>query len=1216
MYKFYYTNGDGMNCRPLKAQQKNFEINIRNLTLKQWLMRINLTFLILLTAFMQVSFAAKAQKISLSRTNAPLTEVFKEIRKQSGFDFLINYEQIKQTRAITIHVENMDLVDVLNSCFKDQPFSYSIRNKLIVVIPKKTISQQVSPLAMPAAADINVHGKVVDDAGIPLPGVTVTNKNTRNTTVTNKSGEFNIKASTAADILVFSSIGMQTQEVNVNNQSELIVKMKVSSTVLSEVTVNTGYQTFKKTQMTGSAVTVGSTELEQRYQPNIINNLEGRVPGLVNYNGGTVIRGVSTINASRSPLYVVDGLPIDGSIANINPYDIESVTVLKDAAAAAIYGARAANGIIVITTKKAKNHRTTVEVNSNVTVTEKPDISFNLLTPGQQVDLESSYYSNYYKNVAGSVNLTTTNITNGNPITPVQYAYYQLAQGRITQSDLDAQLSGYRQNDFRKQFSDNALLKNILQQYDVAIRTDGPKYNSSLVIDYKNSNSGILNAYDRQLNIFYKGSYQMATWLDINFGVNTVLGQTKASNSNFATSGTNVSPYLQLLDASGNRTRYTTGDYNMYNTTAASMPQYSMLVNHLDELGLDSRKVKQQNGRYFVNMNARIILGLIFSPQFQYENTTTNSSAYSEQQSYVMRYLDNVYFKVPQITTPVTYANLLPLNGGKLASSNSTGNSWTARAQLNYKKQFGKSNIDVIGGTEFRQITTKGTNGLLLGYDDQLQNQSTTTVNFPALFAYSTASTFKPGFGTTGLYNTYFNNQIGLIPETTHRYNSGYANATYTYDNKYAAFGSYRVDYADVFGLDKKFRGKPLWSSGLAWNVSNESFMSQVNWVDFLKLRVSYGVTGNIANGVNSFLTANSTLPANSVTNAPVSVVTSAANPELRWEKSTTPNAGLDFTLFSNRLTGSFDWYRKTSKDLLFTTRIDPSEGFTNQIINNGGMVNNGIEIMLDYSWLKPGNKDGLAWSTQLTLSHNKNKITYVDEISVLPTQLVAGGYKVRYPVNSLFSYQYQGLNNVGQPQWLKADGSLTTVALTGSDLSAVHYTGGTDPVNVIGLTNTVYYKGFSLNVLAVYYGGHYMRAQIPDIYASGAAYGSMPSYLLNSWTPGNTTTNIPGFGQYAPSTYPGTSVVPSGYITNSDSFVRPADFIKIRSVVLGYQLPQQWIGKFGAKNVRLTFQLNNPKALWVKNDIGIDPETINPVTGVGGVRVPTSYVLGINFNL
>ncbi|MDN5287776.1 MAG: NB-Dependent Receptor Plug [Mucilaginibacter sp.] len=1215
MYKFYYTNGNGVTRRSLQAQHNFFRIDTWNITFKKWLMRINLVCLITLTVFLQISFAAKAQKISLSKTRAPLAEIFKEIRKQCGFDFLINEDQIKLSKAVSIHVKDMELTDVLNVCFKDQPFYYTLTNKLIIVVPKKADtkddSSPTSANIMPRA-QIDVQGKVLDDQGNPLYGITVSVKGANTTTATDKDGLFSIKAVNAQDVLIFKSIGMETLEVNINGRKYISVSLKTSITSLGEVRINTGYQTLRKEQMTGSAVTVTGAELEERYIPNIISNLEGRVPGLVNYNGSTTIRGVSTINAGKDPLYVVDGLPIDGSIANINPYDVESITVLKDAAATSIYGSRASNGIIVVTTKKAKNHRTTVEVNTNISITDKPNISYNLLPPSDQVDLESSYYSYYYKSVAGAASLTATNITNGNPITPVQYAYYQLAQGTIIQSTLDARLAGFKQNDFRKQYSDNALLKTILQQYDLAVRTDGDKFNSSLVVDYKNNNGGIINSFSRQLNMFYRGSYQMSKWMDVNFGVNNILGQSNSSNSSFATSVTNVSPYLQLLDASGNKAYYTTGDYNMYNTTTASMPQYSMLVNHLDELALDRAKVNQQNGRYFVNLNARIIPGLSFSPQFQYENTTSSSSAYSEQESYIMRYLDNVYYKVPTVpaTTPATYINLLPVNGGKLATSNSSSNSWTARGQLNYKRQFGKSNIDVIGGTEFRNINTKGANGLLLGYDDQLQNQQTTTVNFPALFAYATSTTFKPGFGTTGLYNTYFSNPISLIPETTHRTNSGYGSATYTYDNKYAAFGSYRVDYADVFGLDPKFRGSPLWSSGLAWNVSNESFMTKVNWVNFLKLRVSYGVTGNLKKDLNSYLVANSTLPPNAATNAPVSVVTQAANPDLRWEKSATFNMGIDFTLFNNRLNGSLDWYRKTTTDLLFNTRIDPSEGFTTQTINNGGLVNNGIELMLNYNWIKPVSKSDISWSSMLTLSHNENKITYVDAIATTPALLVGGGYKVGYPVNSLFSYQYKGLSTVGQPQWLKADGTLTTVAMTSAnDLNALVYSGGTDPINVIGLTNTVYYKGFSLNVLAMYYGGQYLRANAPDVYQSGASYGSMPSYLLKSWTPGNTTTNIPGFGQYAPGNYAGTAIVPSGYLANSDTFVQPGDFIKIRSVVLGYQLPQLWTSKLGAKNVRLIFQLNNPKALWLKNNVGVDPET-------GGASVPTSYVFGLNFNL
>jgi TonB-linked SusC/RagA family outer membrane protein len=1192
------------------------------------LLVMRLTTFLLFAILMQVSATGLAQKISMSRTNMPLKSVLKELRLQSGYDFVYEEKLLELAKPVDINVTNGNIEDVLRSIFSKQPLTYTIQEKT-VVITKKKIAPAEHPVKLVdnevanvtpvpdhnsnAVIDIDVHGKVMDDAGNPLAGVTVSVKGTKRITSTNKDGEFLIKAENAADILIFTSIGMETLEVRLNNRTDVTITLKATSTVLGEVRINTGFQTLKNEQMTGAAVTITSAELEQRYTPNIINNLEGRVPGLVNYRGVTEIRGVSTINATRDVLYVVDGLPIDGSIANINPYDVESINVLKDAAATAIYGVRASNGVIVITTKKAKGHGTTVEFGNNVTITDKPDIGFNLLSPAQQVDLESSFFSSdFYKNGPGTVAATGTNISRGNAITPVQYAYYQLAQGQITQSQLDSRLAGFKQNDFRKQYTDNALLKDILQQYNLAIRTNTGSYNSSLVLNYKNDNTGIINAYNRQINIFYKGSYHVRKWLDADFGVNGIIGNSKESNSGFATDGTDVPSYLQLLDRSGKRMYYTTADYNMYNTTPTPN---SMLVNHLDELGIDSRITKQYDTRYFVNFNAKIIPGLTFSPQFQYENGITNISAYSEQNSYTMRYLNNIY-STALPTTPVTYSSLLPSSGGKLATTNATHDSWTARAQLNYQKTFGKNAINVIGGTEFRQTHSKGTNGLLLGYDDQLQSQSTTSVNFPGLYTYSQtgANTFKSGFNPLNLYNTYLNNPISLVVDTVHRTNSGYANATYTYNSKYNAFGSYRVDYADVFGLDKKYRGRPLWSAGLSWNASNEDFMKQVTWVNFLKVRGTYGVTGNINLNATSFLTANSTLT-NAATNLPVSVVTSAANPELTWERTETTNLGMDFALFNNRLTGSLDWYHRNTTNLFTTTRIDASEGFTSQIINNGGLVNNGIELGLNYTWLKSPTKGGLVWSSQLVVSHNNNKITYIDEVSVTPVQLVQGGYKAGDPVNALFSLQYKGLNSVGQPQWLKVDGTLTTVALTANDLSTVQFSGGTDPKNNIALTNTVYYKGFSLNVLAVYYGGQYMRAVVPDIY-TGVPYASLPSYLAKSWTPANMNTLIPGFGQYAPSQYPGSGAVPANQLQYSNAWVRAGDFIKIRNIVLGYQLPQRYTDKLGAKNVRLTFQVNNPKALWTKNDVGVDPETVDPTTGIGGARVPTSYVLGINFNL
>ena len=1171
---------------------------------------MRLTTIILFAAFMQVSAAGLAQNVTLSKHNEALKNVLKELRRQSGYDFVYSESLLEKAIPVNIDVKEMPIEDALKRIFGDQPINYNVQDKT-VVLTLKAATIQIKSTA--ATDDIEVHGKVMDDKGVALSGVTVTVKGTGRKTSTNAAGEFSIPVQANSDILVFTHIGMEPIEVRVGENKDLTVTLKSTTTLLNEVKVNTGFQSIKKEQMTGATVTVSSSELEQRYQPNVLNNLEGRVPGLVTYNGKTEIRGVSTLQASTAVLIVVDGLPIEGSIADINPYDIESVTTLKDAAAAAIYGARASNGVIVIVTKKAKEKRTVVEFATDVSVTAKPNIDFHLVSPSQQVDLESSYWNYDYLSgkVAGAVDNTTNQINLGSAITPVQYAWYQYAQGNISQTQLQSQLNAFKKNNFRQQYKDNAMLDDVLQQYNFAIRTNTDRLNSSIVVNYKNDNTGIINGYNKQLNLFYKGTYTVNKWLDINYGINTVIGMTNASNSDFAGSPYNEPDYQQLVAPNGSHVLYTTNDYNQYNTLTENNPNLqSLLVNHLDELNLDRIKGRSTNSRYYVNMNVKLLPGLTFNPYFQYENQQSTTSAYSEQNSYAYRLLTDLYSSRTGTDPNYSYSDLLPTTGGMLATTQRTGDYWTARGQLNYNHDFGKNSLSVIAGTEFRQQHSSGTDGLLLGYDQQLQSQSTATVDFNALSQQTIPSLVAPGYQLSSVYQN-LANKIGVIRDTTNRYASFYANASNTYDHKYTIFGSLRKDYANLFGLDAKFRGRPLWSAGAGWNVHNEEFMSDVHWVNFLKLRASYGVTGNINPFANSYLTA-TTGTTNPLTGLPIATIANPANPYLTWERTATLNIGTDFTLIAGRLSGSLDWYRKKGTDLFANKLLDPSEGFSNYTVNNASMLNNGLELSLNYKWFNPQVRNAFGWSTLVIVSHNNNKITSVDQLATSPLAKVEGSnagqenpsipssYTAGYPVNSLFSFQYKGLNAEGQPQWLKADGTLTTLALSASDMSAVAYSGQLDPKNNIAVTNIFQYKGFNLNILMVYYGGQSLRADAPDVYEA-PEFGAMPSYLLNSWTPTNTHTNIPGYGQYVPP-----AAVPSYYLGYSDAFVRAGDFIKIRNAVLGYNLPQATARKIGASSVNVHFQLNNPKALWLKNNDGIDPET-------GGAPLPTSYVFGLS---
>ncbi|MDR3339960.1 MAG: SusC/RagA family TonB-linked outer membrane protein [Candidatus Symbiothrix sp.] len=1161
-------------------------------------MKIHLLFLFLQLSIAPLLFGQSiADPINIELQNQTLSDALNTIAKKSGFGISYTMDQVEKYDHISIEPRDRTVNEILDLILVNTNLTYIIQNRNILIVNR---DQKIdTPKVVP------VQGTVRDTDNEPVAGVSVYTKSKSNGTSTDKDGNYTLDV-TNGSVLVFSIIGYKTVEALIDGQIRQDVVLQNSLFELDEVIISTGYQELKKEKMTGATVSVSAIELNARYTPNVLDNLEGHIAGLVNYGGKTMVRGTSSLHASTSPLTVVDGLPFEGGIASLNPYDIENITVLKDAAATAIYGARASNGVLVITTKQAKEKgKTTVDISGNITVYQKPDYSKrNILTPAQQVDVESSYYDYYFNGgvIANPISSVADFITKGNAISPVQYAYYQLAQGLISQTELDSQLNAFRKNDFARQFKDNALRNSILQQYNISIRNKGEKLQSSLVLNFKTDNEGIISDHSNQFNFFYKGSYDVSKWLSINYGINSILTKSTSSNSNFATSPFNVSPYMRLLDENGNRVYYTTSVYNPYNTLTETTPELqNMLVNHLDELELDKINASSQSSRYYVNMNIKIIEGLDFNPQFQYESGRSNTLAYSEAESFIMRYIKNIYTSRTGTNPDYTYSYLLPANGGKLATTNSENDSWTARGQFNYSRIFGKHAIDLIAGTEFRQTHTKGTRGLLLGYDDQLQSHATTSVNYTALSAVTSTTFFKPSFNPSGIYSSYLSDPIGVITETTHRFNSGYANATYTYDRRYNVFASYRKDYADVFGLDKKFRGKPLWSTGLGWNVHHENFLYDIQWINFLKFRATYGVTGNMYMGATSYLTANSSLT-NAATKLPVSVVESPANPELRWEKSTTVNLGIDFALFNNRLNGSFDWYRKRGEDIFSTTRIDPSEGFTSQILNNGNILNNGIETSLKYGWFR-SRKDGVNWSTSVIVSYNKNKITYVDNVTTTPLALAQGGLKVNYPVNSLFSFQYKGLDEKGQPQWLKGDGSLTTIALDGTDLDAVVYSGGSDPDVNIGMINDIRYKGFSLNMLLVYYGGHYLRAQQPSAIQS-PPYGTIPSYVLDSWTPEHTNTIIPGFGQYTPA-----GAVPGSYLQYSDAFVHSGTFLKIRDIVLGYDLPQNLTKKTSLSHVNVNLQVNRLNALWVKNKINIDPET-------GDVPEQTFFVFGINFNL
>ena len=1177
---------------------------------------MRLIVFLLTTAFLHAQASGVAQTVTLSGKSITLKEVFTAVKSQTGFMVFYSDPVIKQARPVTVSAKDMPLDAFLKQVFSSQPsLKYTIRGKTIFVI-EKSLSSNSKPTApdLPdQPAMLPISGLVVDSSGNALPGATVGVVNSKTIVTTDAQGMFNIDIK-KGDILVISFVGYQTKEVKISDaqlKSSALITIQLFPAInsLEEVAiVNTGYQRINRINSTGSSVTVGSAELSKRNATNILRNLEGTVPGLVQYRGNATIRGVSTLQANSGILVVVDGLPIEGSIADINPYDVESVTVLKDAAAASMYGARASNGVIVVTTRKAKEKgKTTIELSGNLTVINKPDYSYNnFMTPAQQVDWESEYYKWWFDGGDGTVPNPITQFENnfialGKYITPIQYAYYQSKKdpAGMPKSKLDELLDDYKQNDFPQQFRDKAILNQVIQQYNFAIRTNNGRSQNNLVVNYTTDNSGIIRAYNRSLNLFYKGSYNIGNWLEMDYGVNTVQGRIRGHNSKFAANPFNVPSYINLFDDAGNRAYYSTDKFNAYNTLTETTPElFSTKFNHLDELERDFVNTSISNTRYYVNLNFKIMKGLTFTPMFQYEDIRRDSSTYSEADSYTMRWLQNVYTTRSGTPCNYTYRHLLP-PGGKLATSNLKSPGYTTRAQINYDRELDAHRFIALAGVEFRQTRTYGNRGLLLGYDDQLQTQQTANVNFGDLFALNRGSIWNPNYNV-GYFDFPDVSTMGLIKDEVHRFGSGYANLTYTYNRKYSLFGSLRKDYADIFGGDEKYRGRPLWSVGASWVASNEDFMQDMSMIDFLKLRSSYGLTGNIRN-VTAFLAA--TTGTNVVTRLPNAFVSDPPNPSLRWEKTTSFNFGLDFAMLNNRLRGSLDLYRRKGTDLFAKKRLDPSEGFTSMTINNASMLNHGVEFNLQYDFIRPSTTRGFRWTANLLGAWNRNKITDVDELDGNPLTVASGNsYRVGYPVRSIFSFRFAGLSDAGVPMWYNAKGEPTTEALGATDAEALVFSGDADPRRNLAFNNDISWRGFTLSVYAVYYGGHYFRARpVPFGYLE-PVYAALPSYLLNSWTPINTNTDVPGSAQYY-------QILRSAQHEYSDNLVRRADFLKIRNIVLAYELPGQIASKMKSTGLRIRFQVNDPKALWTRQtDVHIDPET-------GAAPIPTSFVFGINAN-
>lgn len=1168
-----------------------------------------ITFLLL--AIFQLQALAQEKTYSVSYENVSVESLLKDLTRRSGYEFVYQKPLIEGLEPVTLILRDATLSQILNRTIVSQcGLEYSFV-KQTIVLRKATGDTRVIKRT--------VTGMVIDDKQTPLPGASVRLRGTNTGAVTDLDGQFTILVEGEVPVLDFTYIGMRPVSLRVTPKMEdmVAVTMEPLDNLMEEVLV-TGYQNIKRENATGSYQLISSKTLDQRYTSDVVKNLEGRVPGLVMYNNGMgeggendiTIRGTGSFNARTNPLVVVDGLPVEGGLASVNPYNIENITVLKDAAAASIYGARASNGVIVITTKRAQSERLEVDFSADLEVSERRNYDdMHWASASQLIELEryNFQYVRYHPSASAWNNLQDYYTNNPAALSPVQRLLMAGAKGDLTKDAMEAQLAALGRNDFVREWQDVWERPQITQQYNLALRNRGKYLNSSIVLNFKGDNLGMTEEYDRSLTFSYRGDVDVTKWLTTEFGINVINDRRRTHISSLWNDATSFAPYQTMYNADGTpaamEAEALLTEPSLANT---ALGLKSEAYSPLDEVHMNFNNRRETNIRSYIHAKATLLDGWTLGGMFQYEDIYSKGEAYREAASYEMRHLYNLY-------TAPNGTHYLP-DGGELRTAASEGAYYTFRAQTDYAHEWRECHaIEALAGFEFRESHFHSTNDLFVGWDELSQTNNMGQTNFRQL---------KDMEGSTSALGQFYS--MSGAPDGTafttsdvlHRFYSLYASGNYTYDHRYSLSASVRVDKADLFGADPKFRGRPLWSVGAGWNVENEAFMKDVKWVDALKLRASYGLTGNIAQDFSSYLTA--TVGINEINGVRVATLNTPPNDQLRWEKTASFDLGIDFALWTGRLTGAFDVYRKQGSDLLTVTDLDPTTGWTSLTINNGELRNTGVELQLNGEILRARRREEFGLSVSASVAFNKNKITSVNHeptsgYEALQSYTLHQGF----PAHSLFSYRYTGMTTKGGVQyftWQDADGQQHAADVTTEEFKVrdAVFSGSLDPKVSASFVPQLTWRGFSLTAMLAFYGGHYMRARVEDWTYDGSQYGynslseidAVPAAYLNYW-------EQPESSQYPGNGYAGSTNVVGSY-RYFDANVVPADYMKLRNVVLGYDFDHNICKRLHLQSLRLRLQANNLWT-WTRNYLGVDPEACNPVGGETGLRTPRSYTFSLS---
>ncbi|PAW94481.1 hypothetical protein CKK33_13675 [Mucilaginibacter sp. MD40] len=1086
--------------------------------LSKVLLVMKLTAILIIAALMNVSAKTFSQTVSIHQKNASVERVLRLIEKQTGYHFMYNKQDVAASGNISVNVEQATVSQALDQAFKDQPLTYKIFQETIVV--KRKDAEATNHVNA-----IDVTGTVSDAKG-PIPGVNVKLKGTTIGTTTDATGKYRLNVPDANGTLIFSFLGYTTQEIAIANRTVINVTLAEEQKSLNEVVV-VGYGTQRRVDVTGSVGSVNAKTLQERPQTNLEQELAGRIAGVnVSTNSGEPggntrvrIRGYSSINTSTDPLYVVDGIIWTEGGNAINPNDVATIDVLKDASSTAIYGTRGANGVILITTKRgAKNRPSTVSYDGYVSISNMAK-KLDVLNAKEFLAIEDKGYANIQK-------YDPQGWAKGNYADKDPKKIRTALIGKL----FDANLNPLYDVDWQDATTRTA----VSQNHNVSVTGGSENINYGLFLNYADDQGIILNSYLKRYNARLTVDNQVKPWLKIGATLNYNAQDQRSAS--YGQGGNNI-PRMLVEMIPIIPIRYPDGSYGK-RTDYPNMEGGDNPVAQANEIQ-ELARIRVFSGNGYANIN--LFKGLEFR----------------------------------SVLGVTTAGNYIPRFASGLVGGATADQKYSSASIDEYNRTFWQWQNYFTYNTTINKIHTISA---VLGTERQ---------NFSQLQSYGSTR------GLADNYYQYYNLGSGATPGlpssnfTAWQMQSYYGRLNYTLSDKYLFTVTGRVDGSSRFGANSKYGFFP--SAAFAWRMSQEDFLKDNKTISDLKLRLSYGLTGNSEIGqYRSLANINTTNYVFGGTQAIGTTLTSIGNPSLQWEKTAEYNLGVSFGLFNNRVTIDADAYLKKTQALLLNAPLPETSGFTSVFKNIGKLQNKGIELSINTQNIK---SNDFTWNTTFNISFLKNKVLALgesnDDIFLDPVFLSQFNLmRVGLPAGSFYGYKVLGTWGTSEaakaasygllPGDLKIQDTNNDGKVTSADKVVL---GKSIPDGYGSLINNFSYKNIDLGIdLQFNYGNQIMNL---TKHSGEDRTGQANSYatVLNAWTPENQNTNIaetrPAYVRYQTEIY--------------STKVESGNFIRGRAVTLGYTFGKSVLDKIKLTRLRVYAQAQN--LFVITKYSGYDPE-------------------------